>query len=76
MSKRLSPKVAQSLSEFCEQSPVDRVCEMACIIFLHKKREFSRNYYSAASCNKKWFKNLPDGRQARFNDSLRRTTSR
>jgi len=51
MSKRLSPKVAHSLTEFCpldsasEQSSVDRVCEMASIIFLHNKRRFSRKYY-------------------------------
>jgi len=31
MSKRLTSKVAHSLSEFCEQSPMDRICEMACI---------------------------------------------
>jgi len=42
MSKRLSSKVAHS------QSPVDRVCEMACIISLHKKRGFSRKYYIAS----------------------------
>jgi len=46
MSKRLSPKVGRSLTEFCEQSLVDSVCDMVCIISLHKKQGFSRKYYN------------------------------